>query len=139
MGDFLGTGNVTTKEFWPFEKAREYVQNIGLKNNDEWVLFRKSSRRPDYIPAAPQRVYKEEFVSVGDWLGSGSIGGQEKAANYLPMREALPIFRRLAKQYGLNGRNDWKRFASTHKKLVDDLRIPSEPWRAYSKQRVSKR
>ena len=136
MGDFLGTGNVATKEFWPFEKAREYVQNLGLKNNDEWVVFRKSSRRPDYIPAAPQRVYKEEFVSVGDWLGSGSIGGQEKAANYLPMREALPIFRRLAKQYGLNGRADWNRFAKTHQKLLDELRIPLSPWRSYSRERV---
>ena len=62
-----------------------------------------------------------------------------KAGNYLPFKEAQKEYQKLAKQYGLNGRNDWKQFASTHKKLVDDLRIPSEPWRAYSKERVSKR
>jgi hypothetical protein len=52
------------------------------------------------------------------------------------MREALPIFRRLAKQYGLNGRADWNRFAKTHQKLLDELRIPLSPWRSYSRERV---
>ena len=135
MGDFLGTGNVATKEFWSFEKARAYVRKLGLKNNDEWVVFRKSDRRPDYIPASPQRTYKE-FVSVGDWLGTGSISGQVIAANYLPFPEAKKQYKMLAKQYHLNNRAEWKRFTKTHQKLLDDLRIPKEPWRSYSRKRV---
>ena len=136
MGDFLGTGNVATKEFWSFEKARAYVRKLGLKNNDEWVVFRKSSRRPDYIPASPQRVYKEEFVSVGDWLGTGSIGGQEKTRNYLPFKEAQKEYKKLAKQYGLKNGQDWTRFARTHKKLLEDLRLPANPRIIYTKERV---
>ena len=136
MGDFLGTGNVATKEFWSFEKAREYIQNLGLENNGEWEVFRKSSRRPNYIPASPQRTYKEEFVSIGDWLGTGSIAGQVIAANYLPFPEASKQYKMLAKQYHLNNRAEWKKFAKTHQKLLDDLRIPKEPWRSYSRERV---
>ena len=139
MGDWLGTGNVTTKEFWSFKKARKYVQNLGLKYNGEWIVFRKSSRRPDYIPASPQRTYKEEFVSIGDWLGTGSIAAQVKAANYLPFPEASKQYKMLAKQYHLNNRAEWKRFAKTHQKLLDDLRIPMEPWRSYTKERVGRK
>ena len=138
IGDWLGTGNVATKEFWPFKKARAYVRKLGLKNFEEWVVFRKSRRRPDYIPASPQNVYKEEFESVGDWLGTGSIGGQEKTRNYLPFKEAQKVYKKLAKQYHLIGRADWNRFARTHKKLLEKLRLPADPSRAYSKQAVVK-
>ena len=138
MGDFLGTGNVATKEFWSFEKARAYVRKLGLKNNDEWIVFRKSDRRPDYIPGSPQRTYKE-FVSVGDWLGTGSIASQVIAANYLPFPEAEKQYKMLAKQYHLNNRAEWKRFTKTHQKLLDDLRIPKDPWRTYTKKRVVSR
>ena len=75
-------------------------------------------------------------MSIGDWLGTGSIGGIVKAANYLSWSEAKPIYKKLAKQYGLNGRADWNRFAKTHQKLLDELRIPLSPWRSYSRERV---
>ena len=101
-------------------------------------MFRKSKRRPDYIPAVPQRVYKEEFVSVGDWLGTGSIGGQVITRSYLPFEEAQKVYKKLAKQYHLIGRADWNRFARTHKKLLEKLRLPANPSRAYSKQAVVK-
>ena len=116
----------------------EKISKLGLKNNNDWVVFRKSSRRPDYIPASPQKVYKEEFVSVGDWLGTGSIGGQVITRNYLPFEEAQKVYKKLAKQYHLIGRADWKRFASTHKKLLEKLRLPAQPWNAYAKQAVVK-
>ena len=101
----------------------------------QWTKYYKSGKKPDDIPSLPQRTYKEEFVSIGDWLGTGSIGGIVKAANYLSWSEAQPIYKKLAKQYGLNGRADWNRFAKTHQKLLDELRIPLSPWRSYSRER----
>ena len=107
MGDFLGTGNVATKEFWSFEKAREYVQNLGLKNNGEWEVFRKSSRRPEYIPTSPQRTYKEEFVSVGDWLGTGTVAPQVRSKLFLPPIKAKIEARKVAKKLGIKTREQW--------------------------------
>jgi len=141
MGDFLGTGYIApqSRKFRPFEDARDFVRKLGLKNFEAWTKYYKSGKKPDDIPSLPQRTYKEEFVSIGDWLGTGSIGGIVKAANYLSWSEAQPIYKKLAKQYGLNGRADWNRFASAHKKLLDDLLLPALPWRAYTKERVWKK
>ena len=125
------------KKFRTFSDARKFVHSLQLDSKKYWKEYYKSGKKPIDIPAAPDRIYKNKgWKGMGDWLGTGSIGGQEKAANYLPMREALPIFRRLAKQYGLNGRADWNRFARTHQKLLDDLRLPMAPWRSYSRERV---
>ena len=33
-----------------------------MQNNTEWSIFRKSDKRPEYIPSSPQVIYKNEFV-----------------------------------------------------------------------------
>ena len=138
FGDWLGTGTISVnkREWRPFEEAREFVRSLGLKTQDAWNEYGKSGKRPDDIPSDAARVYKKEWKDLGDWLGTGSIAKQVKASRYLPFDEAKKEYQRLAKQYGLNGRNDWRRFAKTHEKLLDDLRIPMQPWKAYSKERI---
>jgi hypothetical protein len=42
----------------PYEEAREYVHKLNLKNQKEWQDYSKSNKKPDYIPATPQKVYK---------------------------------------------------------------------------------
>jgi hypothetical protein len=44
--------------FLPYEEAREYVHKLNLKNQKERQDYSKSNKKPDYIPAAPQKVYK---------------------------------------------------------------------------------
>ena len=63
-GECLGTFSVSlkNKEFDSYESAREYVQAMGIRSYTEWVRFRKN--RPDYIPSAPDRVYKDS-----GWVG----------------------------------------------------------------------
>ena len=58
-GECLGTFSVSLKEktFDSYESAREYVQAMGIRSYTDWARFRKN--RPDYIPAAPDRVYKD--------------------------------------------------------------------------------
>ena len=60
----------------------------------------------------------------------------DKSADYLPMREALPIFRSLAKKYHLIGKTDWIRFAKTHKNELEKLKLPPSPWQSYTGEKV---
>jgi hypothetical protein len=58
------------REYWPFEKAREYVRSLAFRNTEEYSKWSKSGQKPDYIPANPRRVYEKKWTSVGDWLGT---------------------------------------------------------------------
>jgi superfamily II DNA or RNA helicase len=54
----------------PFEEAREFVHSLGLKSQLEWNNY-SCSERPKDIPASPESVYANNWVSWGDWLGNG--------------------------------------------------------------------
>ena len=127
---------VVRRNWRSFSEARKFVQSLKLKNGSEWKEYKKSDKKPVDIPKQPVDVYKKEWISMGDWLGTGRIAHQVKSANYLSWDEAKPIYRKLAKEYGLNGRADWIKFAKTNPKLITKLRIPRRPWSIYTKERV---
>lgn len=80
-GDFLGTGNITriNRKFWPFPKAKEFVQSLGLKDGLEYRQWCRSGQRPDYIPSAPHKVYEKqkEWNGWEDFLGTGFLTFEE--------------------------------------------------------------
>ena len=96
MGDWLGTGNVSNrdKEFLPFKEGREIVHQLGLKSSSEWKKYTESDKYDKMIPKAPHMTYKE-FLSMGDWLGTGNVSNRDK--EFLPFREG----REIAQQLGL--------------------------------------
>ncbi|MFN9690269.1 MAG: DEAD/DEAH box helicase family protein, partial [Bacteroidota bacterium] len=61
-GDWLGTGGIASylKEYRPFEEAREFVHNLNLINNKEWIEYCKSGEKPEDIPSKPSRTYKQD-------------------------------------------------------------------------------
>lgn len=54
--------------FLPFEEARALARSFALKTSYEWVKFSREGNRPINIPAWPQRVYEDKFVSWDDFL-----------------------------------------------------------------------
>jgi hypothetical protein len=70
-GDWLGTGTIATLErrYRPFLEAREFVHKLGLKNQEEWSEYCKSGKKPQDIPAAPDRIYQQYWNDWFDWLG----------------------------------------------------------------------
>ena len=71
-GDWLGTGAIapSLREFRPFKEARVFAQNLNVKSMADWRKFCKSGKKPDNIPAAPWRTYKNKgWKNMGDWLG----------------------------------------------------------------------
>ena len=121
-----------------YKVAQKFCQSHGIITSTEWHAYRKNNVLPKDIPARPDHIYKLKgtWKGWGKFLGTGKIADQIKAGNYLSFKEAQLIYKKLAKQYHLIGYADWLRFARTHKKLLDDLRIPANPWQTYTKERV---
>jgi superfamily II DNA or RNA helicase len=112
--------------YWlPFEEAREYVRGLGLKNDAEWRESSKSSTRPNNIPKAPSQLYKEEWVSVGDWLGTGAETPGER--EWLPFEQAREYMR----GQGLRGYKDWREWMEAGKRPHN---IPSAPHKVYKEE-----
>lgn len=61
--------------FWSFEKSRNFVRSLGIKNQNEWVDYCGGRLphlpvKPFEIPANPQFKYKRDgWKGFADWLG----------------------------------------------------------------------
>jgi superfamily II DNA or RNA helicase len=74
--DFLGT----EKAWRSFDEAREFAHSLKLRSNTEWREYCRSGKRPLDIPANPDTVYSDEWVSWPDFLGTvrGKAGSQRR-------------------------------------------------------------
>jgi hypothetical protein len=130
LGDWLGTGVLAThlREYRPFEDARAYVRELGLKSFAKWLVYCKSGKKPDDMPSNPQNIYlKKGWTSWGDWLGTGRIA--DRARVLRPFEEA----RDYARSLGLGSGAEWVAFARSGGLPPD---IPAAPWRIYKKKGV---
>jgi superfamily II DNA or RNA helicase len=58
----------------PFEEAKAYVRNLGLKNQAEYWKFHNENNLPKNLPYSPYQVYKNEgWISYPDFLGYDSL------------------------------------------------------------------
>ena len=86
----------------PFEEAREFVRNLGLKHTSEWGKYCKGrlpekGTKPKDIPYHPHQVYEDKgWRGMRDWLGSG----------WRPFEEAREFVRSL----GLRRHEDWIKY-----------------------------
>jgi hypothetical protein len=124
-GDWLGTGRTHTKDFLPFYEARAYVRTIGLKGYEDWSEWSKA-KRPDNIPSAPSVVYRDQWVSFGDWLGTGRVCTSAK--QFLPFNKARAYVRSI----GLKKQTEWGQWSKAER--PDN--IPSNPQKIYEDQWV---
>lgn len=75
--DFLGfePSRYSQKEFWDFEKAREFVCQLGLKRFYDWVDYCAGKlshlpSKPMEVPSNPQKKYKEAgWQNYAHWMG----------------------------------------------------------------------
>lgn len=71
-GDWFGTGNVASflREYRSFEEARAFVHDIKLKTTADWRNYCQSKKKPNDIPANPDKTYKGKgWSGFSDWLG----------------------------------------------------------------------
>ena len=131
--DFLGTGRVGWggPGFWSFEKARRYVRKLGLRSHTQWIAYcagrlSGKGRRLPQIPSAPNEHYENEWISWGNFLGSGRMAPTKR--RFLLFGEA----RAYARKLGLKSESEWRKYSLGKvpgKKRPDC--IPSNPNRTY--------
>ena len=123
-GDWLGTDNLSNqkKEFLPFLEARDYVHKLNLKNSKEWVEW-SNKHRPHYIPSNPGHQYKEEYLNLGDWLGTGKVNNRYK--KFVSFKMA----RQLVHGLNIKSNKEWRNYTQSE---IFDNRIPKTPDRVYS-------
>ena len=111
--------------FRPFPAARDYVRKIGLKSQTQWREYCKSGNKPKDIPSYPEAAYKDNWVSYGDWLGTGFVANQNRV--YRKFDEARNFVRILE----LRSYDEWRSYCKSGKKPAD---IPSNPNKTYDKE-----
>jgi superfamily II DNA or RNA helicase len=124
MGDWLGTGYVAARDrqWRPFSEARDFIRNLGLKNEREWRDYCKSDEKPDNIPSRPERAYGTEYQGMGDWLGTGFVHANQR--RYRSFEEAREFVQRL----GFKNAREWRVYSRSGQRPDD---IPSEPNQVY--------
>jgi hypothetical protein len=98
------------------------VQKLGLNGNQDWRIYCTSGQKPADIPYKPERTYKDNWVSWGHWLGTGTIASiNRKFRNF---RDA----RKHSHEANLKSHKDWTEYCRLGKKPED---IPYKPDRTY--------
>ena len=119
--DFLATGNIANKnrKFLPYQKARQYVHKLGLKDTTMWKKFCKSGKLPKNIPKDPNKSYANKgWTHMRDWLGTSTYPMRHR--KYRTFEDARRFIHRLK----LRKVDDWYAYCKSGKKPDD---IPSDP------------
>jgi hypothetical protein len=78
----------------------------------------EKGEKPADIPSTPQNVYKNEWISWGDWLGTGTVAPSLK--KYRTFSSARSFVHTL----GLRNQRDWRRYC--HGDIPDIGTIPND-------------
>jgi superfamily II DNA or RNA helicase len=138
FGDWFGTGIIAPRlrKYRSFQEARHFVQQLGLKNQKEWLLYARNllpnhSPKPSDIPAHPRLIYKNQgWKGDGDWIGSGFISYSKR--DYLPFNEARAFVHKLQ----LKNSTEWHAYCN-HKfpeKPSKPFTISNRPEITYKKK-----
>ena len=110
-GDFLGTGHLSPsdarKQFKSFEECKAFVRSLGIKTETEWRDWCKNNKRPKGIPYGFERSYPDQWTTMGEFLGTGVIADKFKIDIWLPLKQAKPEARRIAKELGITTKKQW--------------------------------
>jgi len=131
-GDFLGTGYIATfyRTYRPFNEARTWARAQGIQSDKQW---REISKRPGWLPAdipvTPWQVYKTEWISLGDFFGTGYVSTQNR--RYRSFAEA----RVWAQAQGVQSWTQWNKLSKQVGWLPKD--IPADPRAQYGAEFTS--
>jgi hypothetical protein len=125
--DFLGKDEGFSKEKgWNFEKARKYVHKLGLKSQREWAVYCKSGKKPDEIPAGAWQEYENEWISWGDWLGTGITSNRDQKFHSFKSSKEMIIPMRF------KNRDEYQSYCRIYNKS-NEIKLNLNPHRRFKK------
>jgi len=88
-GDFLGTKRIANqnKIFISYNDAKKIIQKLNIKSQRHWIKIYHKEIKKYNIPSSPNYTYKD-WVSWGDFLGTGRIQDNKISLNYLTYTES---------------------------------------------------
>ncbi len=137
-GDWLGTFYVANRKrpYRLFSDARKYIRNLNLTKEEDWTNYKKGLLKetkgelPKDIPADPSNVYAEEYISLGDFLGTGTVANIKK--EFLSFEEA----RKYARKLKLKTNTEWRSYCNGEisNKPIKPNNIPRNPDATYKRK-----
>ena len=127
IGDFLGTESVATylRKYRSYKEAKKYAQSLKFENGKDWFKYSKSKNFPKDIPANPNRVYKNEFKGMGDFLGTGVVATTlKKFKSYKEAKKYIQSFK-------VKNITEWLKFKNSEEFSQN---IPKAPDKFYIKE-----
>ncbi len=81
--DFLGStaalsGLQKNKQMRSYEECKKFVRFLGIKTENQWREWNKNNKRPNDIPYTFHKSYPDEWITMGDFLGTGFIADKNK-------------------------------------------------------------
>ncbi len=134
-GDWLGTGSIASRnrKFKPFAEARKFIHSLQLRGGEDWRKYFKSKKMPIDIPSHPHIIYKKDWVSWGDWFGTGRIATNIIKLKYRKFSDA----RKLMHTLGLKSANEFRQQAYQYPRKIIPAYIPAHPYLVYKKEWIS--
>jgi hypothetical protein len=133
--DFLDFTSIT---WMPFDKAREFVRRLRLKNQSEyrkWVVGRLRRHglpaRPKNIPANPDQIYSDQWDGLNDFIGTAKPRNIGRI--WRPFKEARIYVRSLQLTSYLEYREWTQGLLKNQPKFPEDL--PAHPYGVYGKEK----
>ncbi|MDB9758354.1 DEAD/DEAH box helicase family protein [Gammaproteobacteria bacterium] len=122
--DWLGTTNLKGIEYPPFHIAKESAQSLGLTSSRDYQSYIREHKEDILrtLPSDPARIYSDEWISWGDWLGT-------KARARVPIKPFSEV-RAIARELKLKNYSEWKVWHKAHKPAG----IPGDPKARYEKE-----
>jgi superfamily II DNA or RNA helicase len=113
--------NQFTKKIASYDEARKYVIKHNIKTLTQYYDLYKNKKLPDFLPAAPEQVYKN------NWQGySIFFDNKYKSEEILSFNECKKIIHKLK----LNTTKDWGDYSKSNR----PKNIPSNPQRVFKNE-----
>ena len=122
--DWLDNGESARGLYLPFAEAREFVQALKFTSSVQWREYVRSDECPANIPGHPHQTYKNEWISMKDWLGTAPGRVAAQRGQFLPFETA----REFARKLNLKSCREWVAYCTSGDKPFN---IPSAPHEMY--------
>ena len=126
-GDFLGTGTIAhnNKEWMSYQEAKTFIQNLIITSKEQFQKWSKSGQKPENFPSHPDRTYKDQWTSWGDFLSTGTIAHKNK--EWMSYQEAKTFIQ----TQGIQTSREFRKWIQSDQRPEN---FPSTPYKVYRSQ-----
>ena len=117
----------SSRKWMSFDEAKALMQKVRLTSFTKFEEWKQNGNRPKDFPSNPERTYKNEWVSWGDFLGTGNISTKKRKWKSFDEAKAF------IQSQGVKTRQEFIEWKKAGKRPKD---FPSNPQNIYNNQWV---